>query len=118
METLYYATIDANGHTTGFYNSEAHGEGIPEVAVEIPFDKWEAELNGDRQKWTGTAWVADPIPAIPDSELAAKELKFSDPDLIRIIEDIYNVLTPEQKASMPQSARDKIANRQVIRGRI
>lgn len=46
------------------------------------------------------------------------ELKQSDYTLIRVIEDIYNVLTEEQKANIPEAAKSKINNRILLRNSI
>lgn len=42
----------------------------------------------------------------------------TDAQMARVIEDIYSVLTAEQKSALPQAAKDKIAERQALRAKL
>ena len=46
------------------------------------------------------------------------DLKQSDAGMARVIEDIYDVLTEEQKAVLPQSVKDKIEQRRALRAQL
>lgn len=68
--------------------------------------------------------VEDPVgyKAFLDAELAAKPMKDweramaeTDAKLPRYVEDIYDVLTPEQKAALPRILRENIADKKRIR---
>lgn len=62
------------------------------------------------------AWAAD-APA-RKAEEKRRQLAATDAHMARVIEDIYNVLTAEQKAALPQAAKDKIAERQALRAQL
>lgn len=65
----YFATLDAEGRTTGFYRPEIHGMAIPSDAVEISDDihaAWIADTQ--RQRWDAEAGLLvpyDPPPPAP-----------------------------------------------------
>lgn len=63
---MKYATIDKNGFPTGFFATELHGDRIPQDAISIPDEVWQAHIHGDTHKWDGKAWVK----ATPTIELS------------------------------------------------
>lgn len=56
--------------------------------------------------------------AIPDSVIAAAELRESDRQMARVVEDIYQVLTASQKAALPDAVHSKIEKRMALRAQI
>ncbi|GGJ14317.1 phage tail assembly chaperone [Neoroseomonas lacus] len=60
-----YATINAAGRATGFYDPQLHAT-IPAEAIEISVETWSAWIaDTERQRWDGTALVACDPPAAP-----------------------------------------------------
>lgn len=57
-------------------------------------------------------------PPISESDLAAVQLRDSDKQMARVVEDIYHVLTADQRAALPQSVHDKIERRKALRAKL
>lgn len=65
---MVYATFDSNGNPTGFYNSEIHGDGIPQDAVEISV--------ADHQKYVSEPgkWIRGQAGTITEKPAALQSL--------------------------------------------
>lgn len=57
-------------------------------------------------------------PPLSESVVAAYELQLSDKQMARVVEDIYAVLTADQKAALPQAVHDKIEHRKALRAKL
>jgi len=75
---MKYATIDAQGNPTGFYDDEIH-QTIPQGAVPIPDADWQAHINGQRKVYDSTnkAWI-DYVPSAAELLKEAKAAKLSE----------------------------------------
>ena len=69
----------------------------------------------------GIGWnVVDGVPVPPQvqDDGVMQRIIATDAAIIRVIEDIYSVLTADQKSALPQAAKDKIAERQALRAKL
>ena len=67
------ATINAEGLPTGFYTVEVNGEHIPEDAIDISLDDWQAHLNGDLRWYNETVWEPYTPPFDPVAAAAVQK---------------------------------------------
>lgn len=82
-----------------------NGEHIPMTAEE------EAERDAEELKW-------EQDKPLRDKQAVQIQLANSDAGLVRVVEDIYKVLTPEQKAGIPAQSVQKINDRLALRGKL
>lgn len=112
---MYKATIDATGKIVGFYHPDVHAT-IPADALPVPDKVRDRHLSGIPQRWDGQTWQDAPPPTPDPAAIAHAELRQSDADLARVLEDVIAVLGIEN--SLPQAARDKLARRRALRQKL
>lgn len=71
------ATFNNEGFPTGFYDTEIHGEKIPDAAVEISANQWEDFIKSPgRRRWDGENVVEYTPPApIPTADDYRREIQ-------------------------------------------
>ncbi len=73
------ATFNNEGFPTGFYDTEIHGEKVPDAAVEISANQWEDLIrNPGLRRWDGEKVVGYAPPVI---ELTPEEKRAAMPNL-------------------------------------
>lgn len=66
----------------------------------------------------GNLVLSEPLSPEQERDRRRQDLLGTDADMLRVVEDIIEVLTPQQKAALPQAVRDKVAKRQALRAEI